>query len=226
MSESKTDAGAPDWAAAAEARVLDAALPIAGEAGWGARTVQRAARAAGLSAADAQLLLPNGPRDLAALYSRRLDAEMLDSLAGLDPSSVKIRERIGRAILARLEAAAVHAAATRRWAGFMVLPTHAPLALRLQWESADAIWRWAGDKAVDENHYSKRAILSAILGPALMIRLTAGRSAAEAYVGRRIGEVMAFEKWKAGLPKRNLATQTAGALGKLRYARPMHQPDV
>jgi chemotaxis protein methyltransferase CheR len=52
-------------------------------------------------------------------------------------------------------------AAVRRWAGFLALPFNLPLALRLLWESADALWRWAGDTATDENHYSKRAILSA-----------------------------------------------------------------
>jgi ubiquinone biosynthesis protein COQ9 len=219
MSETIPDDEPPDWAAAAEARVLDAALPLAGEIGWGARTVRRAAEAAGLSPADALLLLPGGPRDLASLYSRRLDAAMLAALSGLDPRTMKMRDRIGRAILARLEAAAAHRAAARRWAGFMVLPPNAPLALRLQWESADAIWRWAGDKALDENHYSKRALLSAILGSALMVRLTSNRATAEAYVGRRIGEVMAFETWKAALPKRDLAADAATALGKLRYDR-------
>jgi ubiquinone biosynthesis protein COQ9 len=226
MSESETKDTAPDWAAAAEARVLAAALPLAAEIGWGPRTLQRAAKTAGLSPADAQLLLPNGARDLAALYSRRLDGDMLAALAGVDPRTLKIRERIGRAILARLEAAAADRAAARRWAGFLVLPSNAPLALRLQWASADAIWRWAGDKAVDENHYSKRAILSAILGPALMIRLTSGRKEAEAYVGRRIGEVMAFETWKASLPKPDFALRAAGALGKLRYAKREARPDA
>ena len=209
-----------DWAAAAEAQVLDAALPLAGEIGWTWRAVRRAARAAGLSEADAELLLPGGPRDLAALYSRRLDQAALAELSAVDPRSLKIRERIARAVLARLEAAARDEAASRRWAGFMALPGNLTLAARLQWESADALWRWAGDAATDENHYSKRAILSAILGSALMVRLTAGRPEAEAYVHRRIGNVMTFEKWKAGLPKRDLASQAATLLGKLRYPAP------
>jgi len=208
-----------DWASAAEARVLHAALAIVGETGWSDGALTRAAHQAGLSTADAKLLLPNGPRDLAALYSRHLDHALLEALAGVDPRTLKIRERIGRAVLARLDAGAEHGGAARRWAGFMALPTNAPLALRLQWESADAIWRWAGDAATDENHYSKRALLSAILGSALMVRLTAGKAEAEAYVHRRLGNVMAFEKWKAGLPKVDFAARAATALGKLRYGR-------
>src|SRR5579872_634741 len=54
--ENGTQAGgtAEDWAAKAEARVLDAALPLAGETGWTQRTLQRAAQAAGLTAADCE----------------------------------------------------------------------------------------------------------------------------------------------------------------------------
>jgi len=206
-----------NWADAAEARVLDAALPLAAEHGWGAATLRRAAQSAGLSRGDVELLLPNGPRDLAALYSRRLDKIMLDALTGTDPRSLKVRERIIRAVQARQDAAAAQETATRRWAGFLALPSNLPLALRLQWDSADAIWRWAGDTAADENHYSKRAILSAILGSALMMRLSAGKAEADAYVQRRVADVMTFEKWKAGLPKSDFAAQAAEVLGKLRY---------
>jgi ubiquinone biosynthesis protein COQ9 len=207
-----------DWAENAEAAVLDAALELAPQSGWTALTLKRAAKAAGLSPADAELLLPNGPRDLAALLSRRHDQAMLAALTGLDPRSLKVRDRIGRAILARLDAAAADEGAVRRCAGFLALPGNLPLALRLLWDSADLIWHWAGDVATDENHYSKRALLAAILGSALAVRLSSGRAAAEAYVHGRIGEVMAFEKWKAGLPKTDaLAAQAAGALGKMRY---------
>ena len=68
----------------------------------------------------------------------------------------------------------------------------------LAWETADHLWRWAGDTATDWNHYSKRAILSGILIPALTMRWFEGKDAAEAFVARRIDNVMAFEKWKAG----------------------------
>src|SRR6202007_835718 len=109
------------------------------------------------------------------------------------------------------------APATRRLQGWLALPHHMPLGARLLWDSADGIWRWAGDTATDENHYSKRAILSGVLGPAIAIRLTSGRAEADDYAFRRIADVMAFEKWKAGLPRTDLGFQLAGALGRMRY---------
>ncbi|MFN3353469.1 MAG: COQ9 family protein, partial [Brevundimonas sp.] len=173
----------PDWAEAMEQRVLDAAIARAPSIGWNARLVRAACEAEGLSLGDQELLLPNGARDLAALLSRRHDARALEALAGVDANALKIRERIATAVSARLEAGADDLEATRRCAGFLALPTNSDLALKLSWETADHLWRWAGDTATDWNHYSKRAILSGILIPALTLRWFDGRAAGGARRG-------------------------------------------
>lgn len=214
-----TEVHQPDWAEAAEERLLLAALAIAADTGWNARLVARAAREAGFSPGEAELLLPNGARDLAALASRRHGRVACAALAHLDPATLKVRERIARGVEARVEAAAADGRASRRLMGFLAMPTNLPLAARLFWEAADEIWRWAGDTATDENHYSKRAILSVVLANTLAVRLTSGREAAAAELASRIDNVMAFERWKAGLPRLGLGFQVAGALARLRYGR-------
>lgn len=207
----------PDWAETMEQSVLDAAVRLAPELGWNARLVRIACAAEGLSLGDQELLLPNGARDLAALLSRRQDARALAALAGVDVASLKIRERIARAVAARLDAGAQDLAATRRCAGFLALPGNADLGLKLAWESADHLWRWAGDTATDWNHYSKRAILSGILVPAMTLRWFDGPAAAEAFVSARIDNVMAFEKWKAGKDFDAAGRRFLDALSRLRY---------
>jgi ubiquinone biosynthesis protein COQ9 len=211
--------GGEDWCAAQERAVLDAALPLAAAHGWTDRLVTAAGRTVGLDRATTELLLPQGPRDLAALLVRRHDERMLAALADVDSATLKIRERIARAVRARLDAAAEDGTAVRRWAGYLALPHNLPLGLALAWRSADAVWRWAGDTATDENHYTKRAILGAILVSALAIRLGRGTLDAESYVEARIDNVMSFERWKAGLRPLDLAAEVAGALGRLRYGR-------
>jgi ubiquinone biosynthesis protein COQ9 len=206
-----------DWAAEAEQRLLSAALKHAGKLGWTRLTVRAAARDAGLSLAEAELLAPSGPRDLAALLARRHDDQALAALAAVDPSSLKVRERIRRAVLARCQAAIDDGEATRRWCGFLALPGNIPLGLRLAWGSADVLWRWAGDTATDENHYTKRALLAEILISTLAVRLALGGNAAGAHLDSRIGAVMAFEKWKAGVKPSELAHRAAAGLSRLRY---------
>ena len=102
MSPTPADPPPLDPAAAGEARLLDAALALVQEGtGWDARLMQRAALAAGLSAGEAALLAPDGPRDLAALLWTRHDAAMLAALSALDPALLKVRDRIRTAVRLR-----------------------------------------------------------------------------------------------------------------------------
>ena len=215
---------APDWADEAERRLLDAALSHASRLGWTRRMMRAAARDAGLGLAEAELLAPSGPRDLAALLARQHDKRALSALSTVDPLSLKVRERIRAAVLARCQAAMEDGEATRRWCGFLALPTNAPLGLRLAWVSADNLWRWAGDTATDENHYTKRVLLAEILISTLAVRLAMGGNAAAAHLDSRIESVMAFEKWKAGVKPSELAHRAAGALARLRYRAPRPAP--
>ena len=205
------------WADETEARLLSAALPHVGKLGWTRRLIAAAAKDVGLSGAEAELLLPGGPRDLAALLARRHDAAALATLAAIDPASLKVRERIRKGVLVRCEAAMADGEAVRRWMGFLALPLNAPLGLRLAWASADALWRWAGDTATDENHYSKRALLAEILISTLAVHQALGANAAAAHLDGRIEGVMRFEKWKGGLKPGDGASRLAGALGRWRY---------
>lgn len=204
-----------DWADRMEQSVLDAAVECAPRLGWNAAMVRAACAANGLSLGDEELLLPNGARDLAVLLSRRHDDRAFETLP--DPKTLKIRERIAAGVSARLEAGAADLETTRRCAAFLALPVNADLGLKLAWESADRIWRWAGDTATDWNHYSKRAILSGILIPALTMRWFDGRDAADAFVAARIENVMAFEKWKAGKDFDAPLRRVTDLLSSLRY---------
>jgi ubiquinone biosynthesis protein COQ9 len=205
------------WADAKEQAVLDAALVLAPVLGWGGNLSTRAGAVAGLTAAETDLLVPHGSRDLAALLSRRCDAAAIAALANTDARTLKVRERIRTGVIARLDTHREYQPAARRCMGFLSLPANLPLASRLLWEAADVIWRWAGDTSTDENHYSKRAILSGLLAAVLAVDLAQGREAAIIQLDARLANVMAFEKWKAGIKPSQLVRQTAEALGRLRY---------
>jgi len=208
---------AETWAAATEQALLDETLKLAPIHGWTRKTVLLAGKALGMSPGETELLVPHGPADLAALLNRRHDARALAALG--DGSNLKIRERIRCAVEARLDAAASDEPALRRFTGFLALPQNLALAARLTWETADVLWRWAGDTATDENHYSKRALLAGILTGAAALRMTAGRREALAFVDRRIENVMSFEKWKATTSFRpsEWAAKAAEHLGRARY---------
>jgi ubiquinone biosynthesis protein COQ9 len=211
---------ASDWAVETESRLLDAALPPVSNCGWTFRLAYQAGAAIGLSRPEVELLVPKGARDLAALLSYRHDEAALTALGHVDPATLKIRERILRGVEARVAAAMADETAVRRWMGYLALPQNLALGARLTWESADRIWRWAGDASADENHYSKRAILAALLSSTLAVRLAGSPADATRHLERGIEAVMSYERVKRRFTGRSFAAAAAEALGRLRYGPP------
>ncbi|UDF04946.1 COQ9 family protein [Asticcacaulis sp. AND118] len=189
------------------------------ELGLTSVTVRAAATRIGLNAAEVELVCPNGPSDIAAILWRQGDAALETEGLDVQLAAMKVRERIDFLLNRRIDAGAENERATHRLIGHLCLPQHLGLYRRLLWDSADLVWRKAGDKALDENHYSKRAIVSGILATALMTRLTQGVEAQHEQIARNIDQVMAFEKFKAKLPLKpeDALLGAVEFLGKLRF---------
>ena len=206
---------------ASEKRLAEATAPFVPELGLNRMSVRAGAKAAGFNDAELDLIAPNGAADVAAVLWRGHDESALGSEAETVAAGMKIRDRIGYLLNAWLDAATADEALAHRLIGCLMLPPHLGLYRRLLWATTDRIWRLAGDKALDENHYSKRLIVCGILGTALMTRLTRGREAQLEQIGRNIESVMTFEKAKAQVPFKPQETvlKLAGTLGRLRFGR-------
>ncbi|CAM3149065.1 COQ9 family protein [Asticcacaulis taihuensis] len=210
---------------AAESRLAKAVAAFVPELGLNRQSVEAGARSLGLSEGERDLIAPHGAADIAAILWREHDENLLrpetaESLAGM-----KIREKIAFLLNTRLDAAAHDEKLARRLMGYFALPHHAALYHRLLWQTADIIWRLAGDTALDENHYSKRMIVSGIITTAMMTRLSLGgslgREAQLEQIDRNIEQVMQFEKFKAKLPVKpeEIALNLARTLGRLRFGQ-------
>jgi ubiquinone biosynthesis protein COQ9 len=103
----------------------------------------------------------------------------------------------------------------------LAMPQNLPLALRTNWRLADLMWRLAGDTATDFNHYTKRLTLSAVYTSTLLAWLdddSEGFAETAAFLDRRLGDVMRFEKWKADWRGDTIRRPSlARFLGRLRY---------
>lgn len=206
---------------AAELRLAQAVAGFVPELGLNSMSFEAGAKAAGMGEGESRLIAPDGAADIAAILWRAHDAELqrpeiVDALPGM-----KIRERIAYLINLRIDAFAREEKLAHRLEGFLMLPMNLDLHRRLMWDTADIIWRLTGDKALDENHYSKRAIVSGILAAAMLTRLGRGAEAQAEQVRRNIDGVMAYEKFKAKIPFRpeSALESLAATLGKLRYGR-------
>ena len=189
-----TDTGAAAPSDQFREQLLDAMLGIAAEAGWTQAALDRAAEKAGLSKGQVLLACPMGVADLLEALGARAAKAAETRLAQPDISAMKIREKVASAVRAYLAFLEPHKAAVKRAAATPANLLTGPKGL---WSGADAIWAGLGDKSTDYNWYTKRAILSGVLGSTLVAWLgTDDQSEVDAFLDRRIENVMQFEKFK------------------------------
>ena len=201
--------------------ILKAALKIAPFEGWTNLTLKRAIRDAGLPEGSDELYFENGVSDLLDYWSDALNTRTAQDIEKLDLSALKIRERVTQGVLLRLEAIGPHEEAGRRASSRLILPDLAAKGVQQIWSAADTIWRAIGDSSTDSNYYSKRVILSSVIGTTLPIWLSDqsdDKAAASAFLDNRIQNVMEFEKfkWRVKSFTKNMP-EPAEILGQLRY---------
>jgi ubiquinone biosynthesis protein COQ9 len=187
--------------------------------GWTEAAVESSALGEGVDPAVAKLAAPKTAVGLIDLYGEGVDRALAERLPPAELAAIKIRERIRSLVWERLRIQEPAKEAIRRALAILAMPQNLPAAARLSWRSADVMWRLAGDTATDYNHYSKRAILSAVYGSTLLAWLqddSEGSADTAAFLDRRLSEVMQFEKWKAGLGGRERPSLLR-FLGRLRY---------
>jgi ubiquinone biosynthesis protein COQ9 len=189
--------------------------------GWGDEALAMAAADLGVPAPRARLAFPGGAADMIDAWFDAIDRGMAAAFPLERVEKMKIRDRIRALVMYRLEVIHPHREGLRRALAILAMPRNLPLAARLGWRAADRMWRIAGDRATDFNHYSKRAILMGVYGSTSLVYLDDGSddlAATRAFLDRRIDDVMRFEKLKAGWRgSRERLPSLSRFLGRLRY---------
>ena len=189
--------------------------------GWNGKGLDSAAALLGVPPARARLAFPGGGTQMIDAWFAWVDLKMAETLSPERISAMKIRERITALIQARIDIVAPDREALRRALAVLALPQNAATGARLAWRAADRMWRLAGDHATDFAHYTKRLTLAGVYGATLLAMLddeSEGLADTRAFLDRRIGNVMRFEKLKARIkpdPERHFSP--ARFLGRLRY---------
>lgn len=196
----------------AEAAVFD---------GWSAEAVRAAAEQAGVDADVAGYAFREGAMEMVSAWTAATDRAMAQALPAAVLASFKVRERIRKLVLFRLDATRGCEEAVSRALAIMAMPQNAARALKLGWRSADAMWRLAGDTATDYNHYTKRAILAGVYAATLAVFVdddSVDKAETRAFLDRRLDGIMRFEKLKAQvLHSPDERFSMARFLGRLRY---------
>ena len=189
-------------------RLLDAALPHVAFDGWSDATFKAAIADSGIDAETARAVAPRRGLDLAILFHKRGDDEMVAAMQAADLTALRYRDRVIACVRKRIEIAGADREVVRRGATLFALPFNAAEGAKLVWGTADAIWNVLGDTSDDYNWYSKRAILSGVYSSTVLFWLgddSEGDERTWEFLDRRIDGVMQFEKVKAQVRDNKLA---------------------
>ncbi|UWQ75414.1 COQ9 family protein [Leisingera sp. M658] len=187
-------------------KLLDAALNHVPFDGWSEVTFRAACEDVQVAEVLAHAVCPRGGVDLALAYHARGDSRMLARLDAEDLSGLRFRDKVAAAVRFRLEAVD-DKEAVRRGTTLLTLPQYAGDGIKAIWGTCDLIWETLGDGSDDLNWYTKRASLAGIYSATVLFWLgddSLGHQATWEFLDRRIGNVMDFEKLKAGLQKNPL----------------------
>lgn len=204
--------------------ILVATLPNVVFDGWSLQALRDGTQMAGQEPSALLRAFPGGVTDAVVHFADWTDRQMLDRLEALPLAEMKVRERIALAVRTYFEVLEPYREAKRRQISYLAMPQNMALGLRLLYRSVDAMWFAAGDSSTDYNHYTKRALLAAVVSSSTFYWLddkSEDHAETRAFIDRRLAEVMAVGK----------ATSSVGKLGSmlnlfpnpLRFARQMRQ---
>ena len=197
--------------------LLDAILPHVAFDGWSQLAFDAAVAELEMDAGHARTLCARGAVDLAIAYHTRGDAAMVAALETADLSDMRFRDKVAHALRLRI-AAIDDKEAVRRGIVLFALPHMAADGSKLIWGTADQIWEALGDTSRDVNWYTKRMTLSGVYSSVVLYWLgddSLDTQATDAFIDRRIDDVMQFEKLKANLRDNPLLKPLAGPLSKI-----------
>jgi len=209
--------------------ILEDALRAVPFDGWSDDALSagmEAAVRAGIDPVSVRSAFPGGAKQLLQFFMAEADREMVAQATALGLNQGPVRERISGIVRLRLEILGPHKESIRRALTLQLLPGRAPSAMRGLYHTVDAIWRAAGDSSTDFNFYSKRALLAAVYGSALLHWLDdASDDCAETweFLERRIAHTLRIGKVRRRAEKLLCPVPSPlPALTRLRYGRRSH----
>ena len=174
--------------------------------GWTRLAFEKAEESEGLPAGTYAAYFPSGMQDFIKATHEWVDGEMKRRIAAQpDFAEQKIREKIFRCVMARLQTLTPYREAIRRLAGHQLLPWNKFSGLSDLGRAADAMWKAAGDRSVDYNFYTKRILLSGVYAATLnhwFDDVSDEFEATQTFLRQRIENVLKFGKFMGGIKEK------------------------
>ncbi|KAI9015196.1 COQ9-domain-containing protein [Gaertneriomyces semiglobifer] len=147
-------------------KILLKSVEYVGREGFTIQAVQKAVADLGLPSVAHAAACPNGVIDLIEFVMEEGRRRMVLEMSQKDLTGylfrVGVTGKIRQCLQSRLEYSKLYIHKWPEALAVLAVPTNAPIAVRALATLVDDMWHIAGDKSVDMNWYSKRAMLSAV----------------------------------------------------------------
>jgi len=180
-------------------KILHKALENAVFDGWNNTMLEASAAMAGIEKKAAYIYFSTGISSLVDFFAEENLIELEKAALHL-PHDKKLPEKISWLIMEYFKAAGKNQAAIKKLMSYYAMPQNMPHGLRNLHRLVDKIWRLSGDESTDFSYYTKRFSLSTIYSETLLFWLgdnSQDFKATEAFLKRKIGNLMKFHKAKA-----------------------------
>ena len=165
--------------------------------GLNEETLKNACNEHNIDFANGIALFPNIEKDILNHWILILDEKTLAYGADLK-SDMRIRDKIGTLVKNRINDLNEHKIIAKKMIAKYILPNSATTFVHQLWDSADKMWIAIGDNTPsnDSNHYSKRLILSAVLGSAISFWANDEDGEINEFIDRRIDDALKLGQLK------------------------------
>ncbi|MBI3420082.1 MAG: COQ9 family protein, partial [Proteobacteria bacterium] len=148
--------------------LIAAALRQMAVEGWMEAALAKAEAAEGWAPGTYRAYFPAGLADFNREFHLWVDEGMRGLLAKQpDFEAAKIREKIFRCVMARLQVLLPHRTAVQRFISHQLMPWNAARGIAGLGRAANVMWKAAGDRSIDYNYYTKRVLLSGVYAATL-----------------------------------------------------------
>ena len=184
-------------------KILKQALIDINTYGFNENMLIQVAENCNLSKGTLGRLFPEGIYELKEYFFNQTDIEMLKKINQVENKDIRIRDKIYNGVIIRLEIFQKNKNSIKH---IFVSESSSPIkSIKNLWNTADLIWRSAGDTSTDYNHYTKRLLLSWVYLSTLLCWFNDKSKNIEEtklFLNRRIDEVLKFGKTSASIKSR------------------------
>lgn len=165
--------------------------------GFSAESLKMACKCCNIDYANAIGMFPNPEKDIPNHWWIMLD-DVSQEQANTLKKDMRIRDKISTLVKGRITELNKHKVCAKKMFAKYTLPHNSSSGMHQLWDSANIMWLGIGDNTPtnDRNYYTKRLILSAVLGSSIYYWLQDEDGDIDNYIDRRIDDALKLGKVK------------------------------